>query len=394
MPVRHQLRVIAAASAALTMGVMPVFLIGALSAEMGADLGYGSARTGLAITIFFASGAITAVTMGGVTERIGASRAMRLGVVIAGLVLLGIGFLASAWWHLAVLAAISGTGIALIDTGGARSFADAIRVERHGTAFGIKEASIPVASMLAGISIPLLVGRFGWSAAFIAGACLVPVVVWLVPGHLRSGPAPASPVTGPGGGERSGLVLFAVGVAAGSAATSAGATLFVPAVTDAGWSSSSAGSLLAGASVVSIVTRITLGWSSDRAPTRTWMMLVGSLVLGAAGAMMLALAVAGFWIVAGAILLVGAGWGWSGLAFLSAVRARPHAPAVAAGIVLTGLAGGGASGPALFGIMASTWSYSAAWSAAAGALVVSATIAVFTRHSYRPRSVTGTERAG
>lgn len=388
MPTSYQLRITAAASATLTMGVMPVFLVGALSGDIGDDMGFGSAGAGLAITIFFASGALTAVIMGGVTERIGATSAMRLGVTMSAVVLLALGTVADAWWHLAALLAVGGSAIGLIDTGGARSFADAIRAERHGTAFGAKEASVPAASMLAGLSIPLLVQRFGWSSAFVVGAGMAALVLFVVPPQLRGGRPPAAPAASDQPDNRGGLVLFAVGVAAGSAASSAAATLFVPAVTDDGtWSAGAAGTLLAVASVVSVIARFALGWSSDKAPSATWLMLTGSLALGAVGAGMLIIGEAAVLVVVGAVLVLGAGWGWSGLAFLSAVRARPHAPAVAAGIVLTGLATGGAGGPALFGVIADRWSYSLAWTACAVALVIASLLAIATRESYRPREV-------
>lgn len=382
-------RVTLAASATLTVGVIPVFLVGALSSDMGSDLGFGSAGTGLAITVFFAAGGLTAVAMGKVTERIGARAAMRSGVVISGVCTLALGTVVGSLWQLAVVLAVAGTAIGLIDTGGARSFADAIRAERHGLAFGAKEASVPAASMLAGFSLPLLASTLGWEWVFIVGAGLAPSVWWLVPGGQRVGRL--GPRAGPGAGDRGagprrriGLVVFAIGVAFGAAASSAAATLFVPAVTDAGWSSGSAGVLLAAASIVSVATRLALGWSSDAVPGGTWQLLAGSLALGAIGVAMLAVADSGVLIPLGAILALGAGWGWSGLAFLSAVRSTPDAPAVAAGIVLTGLAAGGAVGPAAFGLLAETWSYQVSWTVASVALGVAAALAVVTRRAHAP----------
>lgn len=381
-------RVTVAASATLTVGVIPVFLVGALSSDMGADLGFGSAGTGLAITVFFAAGGVTAVVMGKVTERVGARAAMRAGVAISGVCTLALGTVVGSLWQLAVVLAVAGTAIGLIDTGGARSFADAIRAERHGLAFGAKEASVPAASMLAGFSLPLLASTLGWEWVFVVGAALAPAVWWMVPGGQRVGRL--DPVVAETDGEialprrRALLIVFAVGVAFGAAASSAAATLFVPAVTDAGWTSGSAGLLLAAASVVSIATRLLLGWSSDATPGGTWQLLAGSLGLGAVGVGMLATADSGILIPLGALLALGAGWGWSGLAFLSAVRATPDAPAVAAGIVLTGLASGGAVGPAAFGFLAETWSYQVSWTAASLALAVAAVLAVATRRAHAP----------
>jgi predicted MFS family arabinose efflux permease len=383
------MRVIAAACAALTVGVIPVFLLGALSEPIGDELGFGTAGTGVLITVFFASAALTAVPMGAITDRVGAGVAMRLGVVISATITLVIGAGAQQWWHLAVLMVLAGVAIGLADTGGARAFSDAIPPHRHGLAFGGKEASIPGAAMLAGLSIPLLAERFGWTWAFVVGAVLAIPVVVLIPGRALAGPS--RPVADEGSrsdGQRpASLVVFAIGVACASAASSASATLFVPAVSAGGWSTGAAGVLLAGGSVASIVVRMGLGWWSDLAPHLTRWLLSSALILGVGGAVVLTVTDRGPLVPVGAVCLLGAGWGWTGLAFLRAVRAVPHAPARAAGIVLSGLAGGGAAGPALFGVIASTWSYQTAWAAAATALGVGAVIVTFTRVAPREPSV-------
>ena len=381
-PRRRTLRVAVAASASLTVAVMPVFLLGALSDDIGDDLGFGSARAGLAVTVFFVSGALTAVLMGRLTDRIGATAAMRLGAGLAGLVLVASASLAGAWWHLAALLALGGVAVGLSDTGGARAFADAIRTERQGVAFGVKEASVPVAALLAGLSIPLLAQRVGWQATHLVAALGVPVVWWLVPGGLRGSGRPSDSVTSSARGPLSaGLVVFTVGVGTAAAASSSAATLFVPAVTAGGLTASAAGLLLAAGSAASIAVRVAVGWLGDRAPQLTLPVLVGSLVLGAVGAGILVIDLRPL-LVPAAMLLLGAGWGWSGLAFLTAVRANPAAPATAAGVVLTGLAGGGAVGPAAFGAMASTWSYRVSWTACSVALAVGAALIAVAR----PRS--------
>lgn len=379
-------RVTIAASSTLTVSVLPVFLVGALAGPIGADLGFGSAGTGLAITAFFAAGAVTAVPMGRLTERLGATVTMRAGVALSGSTTLAIGLLVDAWWHLAALLALAGCSVGLADTGGARSFADAIRTGRHGLAFAAKEASVPAASMLAGFSIPLLAERFGWTWAFVVGACLAPVVVLLIPPAARTG-RHEEPVDAAAGRPKA-LMWLAIGVAVAAAASNAAATLFVPAMTDVGWSAGSAGALLALASIVTMGTRLVLGWASDQLPAATWWHLAGAISLGAVGAGLLAGASAGPLIPVGTILVLGAGWGWSGLAFLSAVRAAPRTPAVAAGVVLTSLAAGGASGPAAFGLIAERASYTASWVTCAAAFVVAAILTGFSGHA-RPSGGTG-----
>lgn len=48
-------------------------------------------------------------------------------------------------------------------------------------AFGIKEASVPAASMIAGVSIPLVAERFGWRPLFFPGVLVAPLIWMLIP---------------------------------------------------------------------------------------------------------------------------------------------------------------------------------------------------------------------
>lgn len=357
-------------SVALTTAVVPAFLAGALSARIGDDLGFGPGAAGAAVAAFFVGAGAFAVPTGHLTERIGPTRALRAGAAVSAASALAIAALASSWWQLTALLVVAGSAVGLVDTGAARAFGDAVPPTRHGIAFGAKEASVPAASLAAGLSIPVLAQQLGWRSAFVAGALLAPVVWALVP-RLAADPPPAS-AGGAGDGRRGPLVLFAAGVALGCGAATAASTLLVPAVEDRGWEEGDAGLLLAGASCASIAVRLAAGSRGDRRPRSTWTMVASLLGIGAGGAVLLAATSAGPAGVIGAVAVIGGGWGWTGLAFQTAVRVGRDRPAAAAGIVLTGLSVGGAAGPAAFGAIASAASYSAAWATSAVALVLGA----------------------
>lgn len=362
------IRTTLAVSLALAAAVLPVFLFGALSGALRADLGFGAAATGAAATLFFAAAAAGAAPMGRVTERIGAGVAMRIGVTVSALVCLGIGTLARTWWHVAALMAAGGLVVGLIDTGGARAFADRVHAGRQGLAFGVKEASVPVASMLAGASIPLLLIRFGWQTTFAAGAVFAPLV-WIALPRLPAARAVPANQSQP---QRRSLLLVAVGVGLGAGAATAGAAFLVPAATSS-ISVAAAGTLLAGASLVSVLARLATGWLADRTERPPIRLMAAAMVAGGVGAGLL-VGSQRVTLVLGAVLLLGAGWGWTGLAFLTAVRTVPEAPAAAAGIVLTGLALGGTAGPFLFQAAVSAGSYGWAWAAVAVALATGAVV--------------------
>ena len=364
------MRVTVASSLALAAAVVPVFLFGALSADLGRDLGFGPGAAGVALTLFFGAAGVAAVPLGRLTERVGAATAMRAGVAVSAAVCLGVALAARSWWQVALLMAIGGSVVGLIDTGTARAFADHVRAARRGLAFGIKEASVPVASMLAGASIPLLALRFGWRAAFAAGALLAPLVWTALPRiehRIVASPDGRGEARGPS------LVALAVGAGFGAGAANAGAAFLVPATTATGLAAGAAGILLAGASIVSVLARVSVGWVADRTTRPPAHMVAAAMAVGAVGGVLLATGTRPATVL-GAVLLLGGGWGWTGLAFLTAVRASPHAPAAAAGVVLTGLAVGGAAGPAVFGTAAARGTFTHAWIAVAVALGVGAWI--------------------
>lgn len=374
-------RAVTSSSGALAVGVLPLFLVGALSPSIGADLGFGSAATGGAVAVFFVAGGVTAVPVGWVTERIGAPMAMRAGVTISGLSSLAIGWLAGSWIHLAAALAVAGVAIGFVDTASSAWFAATVRAGRHGAAFGLKEASVPSASLLAGLSIPLLASDLGWRTVFVLSTVLVPLVWLAVP--TGATPAPAAPVLS-GSAKRWGpLVLFAAGIALGTGSATAAATFLVPGLEDLGWTSNSAGVMLAVASVSSIGVRLLLGWLSDRRPAILWQMVMGAMAVGALGPALLAVDAGGMAPAVGAIVTLAAGWGWTGVAFHAVLVATRDAPALGAGIVLGGLSLGGAAGPALFGAVSANASYSWAWTVSAVALALGAVLTALARRWQR-----------
>jgi predicted MFS family arabinose efflux permease len=408
LPTTHErasLRTTLTASGALTTAMLPVFLLGALSEQVRAELGFDEAAVGAVVTVLFVTVGVAAAAVSRVTERIGAGTALRTGVAVSGLTTAAIGALASSWWHLAVGFAIVAFALILIDTGAARAFSEGVARDRQGSAFGLKEASVPAASLLAGVALPTVGVAFGWRATFVGAIAVAVVVLALLPRRV-----------GPGAGARDASVRevetidvaaadvaaaevaapeaamlassarrvrwFAAGVGVGGGAATAAATFLAPSVSARGLSTAAAGTTLVVASVASIVVRIGSGRWADRPGSATVRATSLLLAVGAVGAVVLALPVPAPLAVVGAVALLGGGWGWTGLAFLSVVRAHAGAPAVAAGIVLTGIGIGGAAGPPAFGALASRVSYTAAWAATAGALALASAV---TAASVRPR---------
>lgn len=410
-------RAVITVAAALIAASLPVFLLSALAPSVQLDLDFGEAGLGIAVAAFFLAAAVASVPGGRFADRFGAPIALRTGLAVAATGSLLVALLADSRASLTAAMFLGGTALGFVDTGGARAIAAAVPVTRQGLAFGSKEASIPAASFLAGASVPILGAQLGWRPAFGVGVGFAVLVGALVSPRLeRSGlrvpdrtsastdassPAPA-PVPAPvdeasdrtrqdgladGEGASVGawpLVLLSVTAALGGGAAAATTAFLVASSVTGGLASGAAGSLLAVASAVAIGARLAVGAAADRQASSAVPLVATMLVVGGTGAIGLASsatsslsgALAAAVLVVSAVLAIGAGWGWTGLVFLAAVRLDPTRPAKAAGIVLVGLGIGGAVAPASFGAVAARAGYASAWTLAACAMFTAMLTAV------------------
>lgn len=415
-------RTVVTAAGALIVATLPMFLLGSLSGRISEDLGIGGATVGAMVAVFFAAGSASSIPGGLLTDRIGATAALRVAGLIAAVSSTAVAALAVGPVAMLGLFVVAGTAVAMADTGGARAIASAIPVARQGAAFGGKEASIPAASMLAGLALPVLGAQLGWRSAYVFAALLSVLFVLSIPRglgptaamarslrHQRDGdgdevapgsagadgdpgrhPDPGTNVSRVDDGvdptragdletpsvpsdrqRRHVLVLLAVAAGLGGGAATATPTFLVPAATEGGWTESAAGLLLAGSSIVGITMRLLVGLLADRRVGREIVLTVLMMCAGVGG--LFALALGGPAVTTlGALLALGGGWGWTGLVFLAAVRTHPRRPAGAAGTVLAGLGAGGATGPAAFGWLVDHPGYPTAWTSAAFAMLLAA----------------------
>ena len=478
--------------ASLAIGLLPTFLVGALSVPISDDLDVGPATIGAAVSAFFLAAALTSVPAGRQVDRRGAAFGYRTGLTGVGLAAGAIGLLAGAGWHLVIAFAFAGASLAFVDPSIARTIMGSVGWRRQGIAFGVKESAVPSASMLAGITLPLLGTTVGWQVPFLVVSVLAVGLAALVPSNIevaggarrsssrttlgssrtarnssrttrgssratarasttaeaveavrpldptgrpregqqgeatdapndtdpeRSG-GPAHP-TGPDGtgdlvgvevgnehaSGRLGLLAIASGLGGGAGA--AVATFIVPTGIVIGMGATAAGLVLSVASLGSIGVRLGAGWLVDRRPHAVFDLLVALLGAGLVGGISLAVAahlgavpvevdaLAGAFAVAsettpastgavvllviGAVLLLGPGWGWTGLVFLTAIRLTPEHPAQASGAILAGLGGGGALFPLGAGWLAESVGFGWTWTVVALALSLSFALMIVVR---------------
>ncbi|MFB9236992.1 MFS transporter [Plantactinospora siamensis] len=361
-------RVAAGAVATTVACVVPVFLVGGLAVQMGHDLRFSPTGLGLAVSVYFGVSALASVPSGALVERYGPAVVARSGILLAAAALLGIGLLARSYPLLVLLLAVGAGANALGQLASNMALARHVPAGRQGLSFGVKQAAIPISTLLAGAAVPAVALTVGWRWAFVAAAVAALTALPAVPADGR-GPAARD---GRSGG-RATLALAVLGLAATLAAGAANAlgTFVVDSAAGRGLAPGLAGLTLTFGSAVCVLARIGSGWLADRRRSGHVAVIAGMLVVGAAGLGLLALPGWAF-LVAGITLGFGLGWAWPGLLNFAVVRLHPQAPAAATSITQTGVYAGGCVGPLGLGAVAGHLGYPAMWSVAAVAMLAAA----------------------
>lgn len=357
-----------------TLGFLPVFLFAAQGALVRSELGFDEAQLGIAVSTFFATGAMLSAPAGRLSERLGPRTGMLAAAAAIAGVLIAIATMARSFGHLVVLLGIAGAVNALAQTSGDLSVARGVPQRLQGLAFGIKTSCVPLATLFAGVAIPVVGVRYGWRSSFLAAAIAAALVAALVPrgGSFRQA-LPTRSVGKPDAGARALLMLAIAGALSIGAVNTMGA-FYAESAMRHGLSPSAAGWWLAAGSLAAVATRVGLGARGDRMAGGHLAMVAWLWVAGGVGLVLLAPARSMVLLAAGTAVAFTAGSGWTGLFLTAVVRSSPRAPAAATGIVMTGQLGGSVIGPLVFGAVAARGSYTGAWIFMALALLVAAAL--------------------
>ncbi|MBK1787570.1 MFS transporter [Prauserella cavernicola] len=360
------LRVGFGAVAITTSTVLPVFLTGAMTVQISAELAFDPAGLGLVVALYFAVSALVSLPIGKLVERLGSGRTSRIAVLgSAACMLLIAGFaqnyatlltflLCSAWCN--VMGQLSSN----------LTLARLMPANRMGLSFGAKQASVPFATLLSGIAVPAIGLTIGWRWAYVIAAVVALSALFLAP--RGAGPAPREKAVPE---DRATAALSVIGAAAGLGAASANALgiFLVASAVERGVSPGLAGLVLTLGSVVGLLMRLLHGWLADRRSGGHVAVVAGCLLLGAIGLVLLAVP-GPVWLIVGTVLGFGLGWSWPGLLQFAVVRLNPSAPAAATSIVQAGVYAGGFIGPIGFGFLATHASFTVAWAVSAAAMLV------------------------
>ncbi len=350
---------LAVSTTSIALGALPVFLLGALAVFIRDELNFSETRLGLAASAYYLSSALSSVPGGRFSEAVGGRRAVAVSAALGGAAMASIALFARNYGGLLVLMVAAGLANGAALPASNLVMTETIPVRRQGAAFGVKQSSGPISTLLAGASVPLLGLTVGWRWAFLlAAAATLPLVVWGRRGQgrsLRDRSRPAAPVpVGP-------LVVLAGAASAAVVGGASVAAFYVESAVAAGVAPGTAGTILAAGSLTGIGARILWGAAGDRSPRLHVPLMTGLMVVGAASFVLMGRVSAPGPLLAVTILAFASGWGWPALFNYAIVSRVPLAPALATGIAGTGLYAGGVVGPPLFGAVVEASGYSTAW---------------------------------
>jgi MFS family permease len=364
------------------MCLLPLSLISAQILQLERDIGFGVGRLGLATAAYFGAAALTANPAGRLVAGLGPGRSLRIGgyLIVAACVVAGT---ATAWWLLPLAAAVGGVANGMIQVAANLAIFDGVSRRRQGVSFGAKQAAVPLAGVLAGISLPLIGLVFGWRWVFALAGLLA--LTLAVSGPELSGERASTRAEGRIGRPPVSLLLLALGGIAGAMAGNGLSLFIVPSAVDVGIGEAAAGAVLAACSLLVVAVRLGAGWLVDRNQSIGFAEMAWLAGAGAIGAFVLfATSTPTLYLVSMPLALLGA-WGWPGVIFFTVVHSYPDLPARASGVVLSGNLTGTVIGPLVVGSLAGRGNYPGAW------LFVTVTSAVATAafvasHRLRSRS--------
>ena len=324
------------------------------------------------MSAYFGATALASVPAGALVEKYGSTAIARYGIALSATSLLAVALLARSLWSLVLILALGAGANAMGQLSSNKSLSRHVPVRRQGLSFGVKQAAIPVSTLLAGAAVPTVALTLGWRWAFAFAAVAAALALLLVPVEPDDSRAKKDRHS-----DRATSALVTIGLAATLAAAAANAlgTFLVDSAVARGIAPGPAGLALTLGSVVCVIARIGGGWQADLRPSRQVGVIAALLATGAIGLALLAVQ-GTLPLVVGVILGFGLGWSWPGLMNFAVVRLHPQAPAAATSITQTGVYAGGCVGPLALGGLASAAGYPTMWTVAAIAMLAAAALMV------------------
>ncbi len=348
------------------------------------DLDFSVTLLGFMIGAAFAAAGVFSAPMGRLAQALGPGRALRLGVSVSALTMIGIAAFADRPWEFIALMVVSGVANALNQPAANLLLSNRIPAHRLGTALAFKQSGMPAAALLGGVAVPSIALTVGWRWAYVAAAGVALIAVAVQPIGLadRTKLGEARTAVNRPDMPTALLLLYALVGFLGAFNAGAMVNLLTSAANDSGISEGMAGWLLSIGAATGIISRITQGWQVDHRNLLPIQRLAWLFGLGSIGVAAMAFDTPLAYYLA-VVPAFAAGWSWPGLFNLSVIRNNPSAPASATGISQIGVFIGAGSGPVVGGLLVDWQGYRPLWILGAACLAIGSALAVVLRARIR-----------
>ena len=164
----------------MVCGILPVFLFGALSVQIGDEYGFGAHHIGLQVAAFYVTCTLASRSAGRFVHRVGSLAGLQWSTSIAGLTLFGIaGLSLISWYFITGLLVIAALGNTIAQVATTVVIARFVPEERQGLAFGLRQAARPIALFVGGLAVPLIAIAYSWRLAFILAGLFAFYLYWM-----------------------------------------------------------------------------------------------------------------------------------------------------------------------------------------------------------------------
>lgn len=349
-----EVRAIGASLGTVVLGVLPLFLTGALGIFVARELQLDKTALAVALAVGYATAGVASPIAGRLTEWLEPRLVLRFGLSLAAVSLLGVALAARSWRALVGALAVGGGANAFTQVATNTLLFEGVRDNRHGVAFAAKQCAIFIGTALAGLSVPAIALTIGWRWAYAIAATVIPAMfVWL-PSLKRTTPRMVARSVGVR------PLTLAAGIGFGTASTTTIGAWYVTTLVHAKWSPGVAGLLFAAGSALGLGARLVVGVAADKKSTDELARVAKMQIGGAIACLIFATGHRPSLALATPLAFM-AGWGWTGLFNLAVVRAYPHAPGAATGVTQAGNYVGHVVGNLAFGLVADHWGLGSAW---------------------------------
>lgn len=335
---RRSARAVAAPLAGMlftqTAGVMSLVTVPVLATEIAGEAGIGASYVGLHTSLIFGAAMFTSAAAGGAIHRLGPVRTNQVGLVFSATALL-LTLTANPWW-IALSAVLIGAGYGPNTPSGSEVLGRVTPPRMRGLVFSIKQSGAPLGAMAGGLILPAMVVIGDWRTAVVSGALIVYAAAVAVQplraridGHAGGGGPPRRASTADAVREtfanpslrRLTVAAFVLMTVHTCFQTFTVAFL----VEHVGLGLTLAGGLFAALSTAGAISRVGLGWLSDRLSRARGVLVILSLAASASCA--LTALFTSTWTLAGMALactLAGIGTaGWYGVFLAEIARLAP-----------------------------------------------------------------------